>query len=343
MTVWVVRGGRYGEREAEALDNGFLTIGWAHLGDLSAVSGREGFTEILGNIHAWESLHQVGNYVRQLRSFVEEIQPGDLGVLPRKGTGLIAVGVFDGGYLYRSDQGEFAHGRQVRWLNTEVSRDLLGDDMKSSLSANSTVFRPRARQAEERLRALAEGRNDSPEPVSGVSPSPAGNSGEDDPPLNLEEFARDQIRAHVERNFHGHALSRLVAAVLEAESFRVEVSPPGPDGGVDILAGKGPMGFESPRICVQVKSGRQVSGVSVLRELQGVMQTFKADHGLLVSWGGFARPAEQEARAMHFNIRLWSSDQLLEAIFDNYERLPGDVKSELPLKRMWALIPEDLE
>ena len=25
------------------------------------------------------------------------------------------------------------------------------------------------------------------------------------------------------------------------------------------------------------------------------MQTFKADHGLLVSWGGFARPAEQEA------------------------------------------------
>ena len=57
------------------------------------------------------------------------------------------------------------------------------------------------------------------------------------------------------------------------------------------------MRFDSPRICVQVKSGRQVSGVNVLRELQGVMQTFKADHGLLVSWGGFARLAEQEARA----------------------------------------------
>ena len=81
----------------------------------------------------------------------------------------------------------------------------------------------------------------------------------------------------------------------------------GPDGGVDILAGKGPLGFDSPRICVQVKSGHQVSGVNVLRELQGVMQTFKADHGPLVSWGGFARPAEQEARAMHFNIRLWGS------------------------------------
>ena len=78
---------------------------------------------------------------------------------------------------------------------------------------------------------------------------------------SLQEYALGQIREHVERNFHGHALSDLVAAVLEAEGYKVSVSSPGPDGGVDILAGKGPMGFDSPRICVQVKSGRQVSGV----------------------------------------------------------------------------------
>ena len=129
--------------------------------------------------------------------------------------------------------------------------------------------------------------------------------------------------------------------MLEAQGFQVSVSLPGPDGGVDILAGKGSMGFDSPRICVQVKSGRQVSGVKVFRELQAVTQTFKADHGLLVSWGGFARPAEQEARAMHFGIRLWSSDQLLEAVFDNYERLPADVRAELLLKRLWALVQEE--
>ena len=33
---------------------------------------------------------------------------------------------------------------------------------------------------------------------------------------------------------------------------------------------------------------------------------------------------------MHFGIRLWSSDQLLEAVFDNYEQLPADVRAELP-------------
>ena len=73
------------------------------------------------------------------------------------------------------------------------------------------------------------------------------------------------------------------------------------------------------------------------------MQTFKADHGLLVPGGGFARPAEQEARAMHFNCRLWGSDDLLEAVFENYERLPADGRSELPLKRLWALDQEGAE
>ena len=51
-----------------------------------------------------------------------------------------------------------------------------------------------------------------------------------------------------------------------------------------------------------------------------------SDHGLLVSWGEFARPAEQEARAMHFNIRLWGSVQLLEAVLENYDLLSPDVR-----------------
>ncbi|MCD4843612.1 MAG: restriction endonuclease [Methanosarcinales archaeon] len=32
-------------------------------------------------------------------------------------------------------------------------------------------------------------------------------------------------------------------------------SPEDPDGGVDILAGRVPMGFGEARLCVQVKSG----------------------------------------------------------------------------------------
>ena len=190
------------------------------------------------------------------------------------------------------------------------------------------------------MRALAEGRRPVALSFSAEVPPEDVEQVEDEPSLDIQEYALEQIRDYVERNFHGHALSDLVAAVLEAEGYRVKVSSPGPDGGVDILAGKGPLGFDSPRICVQVKSGHQVSGVNVLRELQGVMQTFKADHGPLVSWGGFARPAEQEARAMHFNIRLWGSVQLLEAVQEHYELLSPYVRSVLPLKQFWALVQD---
>lgn len=341
MTAWVVRGGSRGEREVEALDNGVVTIGFDLVADLSGVTGQVGFTEVMRNIFPDRSQQKVSNHASQVRFFVEEIRPGDLAVMPRKGTGFVAVGEFLGGYFHRSDAGDFAHGRRVSWINTEVRRDQLEDDLKRSLSADSTVFRPRAQGAEERLRALAEGGGSSGTGATPPDSIQEVDSAEDEPSLDIEEYALGQVREYVERNFHGHALSNLVAAVLEAEGYRVSVSSPGPDGGVDILAGKGPMGFDSPRICVQVKSGQSSSGVNVLRELQGVMQTFQADHGLLVSWGGFARSAENEARAMHFNIRLWGADQLLEAVLENYERLSAEVRSELPLKRVWALVPED--
>ena len=43
---------------------------------------------------------------------------------------------------------------------------------------------------------------------------------DDEPSLDLQNTLWVQIREHVERNFHGHALSDLVAAVLEAEGIQ---------------------------------------------------------------------------------------------------------------------------
>ncbi len=71
------------------------------------------------------------------------------------------------------------------------------------------------------------------------------------------------------------------------------------------------------------------------------MQTFQVDNGLLVSWGGFFRPAEQEAKALYFNVRLSGAEQLLEVVLENYEKLSATVRSELPLKRVWALVHDD--
>ena len=112
---------------------------------------------------------------------------------------------------------------------------------------------------------------------------------------------------------------------------------------MDIIAGRGPLGFDAPRLCVQVKATAARSDVKVVRELLGVLPHRRADQGLLVSWGGFTEPASKEANQSYFSLRLWDSERLLQALLDNYERLPPEIQAELPLKRIWTLVPEEDE
>ena len=101
------------------------------------------------------------------------------------------------------------------------------------------------------------------------------------------------------------------------------------------------MGFDPPRLCVQVKSSSSPMGVSVLRELQGVMTNFNADQGLLVSWGGYRSSVISEARRLFFQIRLWDAGDLVKALLENYEKLSDSMQAELKLKRIWALVLEE--
>ena len=164
---------------------------------------------------------------------------------------------------------------------------------------------------------------------------------EDSP--DLSQQAHDQIVKRIQTKFSGHDLTDLVNAVLRADGWVTKVSPPGPDGGVDILAGRGPLGLDEPRLCVQVKSQASPVGVEVYRALQGSMQTFNAQQGLLVSWGDFNKAVRAEGRSGHFSVRLWDSNDLVKAIYRTYERLPEEVQAELPLKRRWILVPEESE
>jgi len=68
-------------------------------------------------------------------------------------------------------------------------------------------------------------------------------------------------------------LAKLVEAILKAQGYITTKSELGKDGGIDILAGSGPLGFNEPKICTQVKSSSSAIDVRILRELQGVMQS----------------------------------------------------------------------
>jgi restriction system protein len=131
--------------------------------------------------------------------------------------------------------------------------------------------------------------------------------------------------------------------LLEAQGNKVFMSPPGPDGGIDLLAGKGDFGFEEPLLAVQVKSGNEQVGTMDLNQLGGVISKVGATHGLLVSWSGFKGSASKELANSYFKIRFWDSSDIIELIQHHYERLPDDIKADIPLRRIWTLVPDEDE
>ena len=329
MSLWMVRSGRHGEQEGLALEEGLTCIGFEVFPDLSSAKTRKGMRELVQATMPDASPAKVSNIYGQLFAFAQRIKDGDLIVLPLKTNPQIAIGRVTGPYEYRTDLGEVHHTRKVKWLQTDIPRASLGQDLLYSLGALMTVCQIQRENAEARMLAILEGKPDA-------------GDGDDEitVPTDLEQLGRDQIRNHMERRFKGHDLARLVDAVLRAEGYVTHLSSPGPDGGVDILARRGALGLDGAKLCVQVKSSQSPADVTVLRSLQGTMSTFKADEGLLVSWGGFNSAVNKEARLSFFSVRLWGSDDLLAAIQRNYDRLPEELQNELPLKRIWALVPE---
>lgn len=340
MAVWLVRAGRYGQNEDFAIDRGRAVIGWDGLPDLSEVDTREKLTELMREAYPDASNYKLGNYVGQVWAFKSRIQPKeDLVVLPLKTRSVIAIGRPTGPYEYCAENPEGArHTRPVEWIRTDIPRTAFDQDILYSLGAFMTVCQIRRNKAEERIKAVLEGREQLPpgatEETSDEEAGPVAG-------IDIEELAGDQIRTFISQKFRGHELARLVGLVLQAQGYQTRISPAGPDGGVDVIAGRGPMGFDPPRLCVEVKSSDSPVDVGVLRELQGVMRNFGAEQGLLVSWGGFKQSVLKEARQLFFEIRLWDAGDLVKVLLEHYDRLTDELQAELPLKRIWTLVQEE--
>ena len=349
MTLWVVRAGRYGEHESDALDRGVVAIGYGEMGDLAPFRDRKQLEKAYRKACPEFSDGRVTTRVAQLWAFSKRIEVGDHVVLPVKTQSAIALGRVQSLYGYRSGFPEgMRHTRSVRWNENVLPRSAFDRDILHSFGSALTVFQVSRNNAEARVLACFAG---TPLPAPSAADVPAADEADAAEPATTDveavapiaEQARDLVVENIARDFRGHDLARLTGAILAAQGYEVEVSPPGPDGGVDVLAGRGGLGFEAPRICVQVKSGVTPTDVNVLRGLRGAMDPFGADYGLLVSWGGFTQPLRREARQAHFKIRLWDQGDLVDALFGVYDKLPADIRAELPLERLWVPVQSDEE
>jgi len=326
MTLWVCKGGKRGQRESRFIENNVIAIGWGELDDLSEIESRSLLKSSYEKIWPDASEGRQRNHVGQIYAFLTKVEIGDLVVVPMKTSGTIWIGEIKGKYKFTTDIGvDMRHTRSVKWIRKNVPRNEFEQDLLYTFGSAMTFSRAERHEAEKRVGDFVRGKKEPPKKE------------EEEVSIDLEEMAMNQLRDYVSRRFKGHELARLVAGILEAQGLKPTVSPPGPDGAVDITASSGSLGLSEPTICVQVKSQDSPIGVTVYRELRDKTNRMNATHGLLVSWGGFKKTIYNEAKDDVFKIRLWGSKETIEELLRNYVNLPTEIKALIPLKQIWVL------
>ncbi len=153
-----------------------------------------------------------------------------------------------------------------------------------------------------------------------------------------EEQAWAEISQYM-RAMNPYDFQDLVADLLRAMSYHVTwVSPPGKDGGLDILAWPDALGTRLPRIKVQVKRQQQSVSVDGLRSFMALLGD--GDVGLFVCTGGFTKDAETEARTQEKRrVILIGLEKLFDLWDEHYDKLTDQARRRLPLRSIRFLAP----
>jgi restriction system protein len=154
-----------------------------------------------------------------------------------------------------------------------------------------------------------------------------------------EEQAWSEIEAHV-RTMAPYEFQDLIADLLKALGYYIAwVSPPGKDGGVDIIANTDALGTQTPRIKVQAKRVVQKIDLQTLNSFLAIIDA--DDVGLYVSTAGFTRDAEETARRQTGRkITLIDLERLVDLWIEAYAKLDDRARRRLPLSPIYFLTPE---
>jgi restriction system protein len=342
MAIWLIRAGSHGEYEQKFIQENRVYVTWDKLDvNLAKLAQRSDLTAAMNDRYRDSKSKAIQNWVSQVWPFAHDIKPGDWLVLPLKSQPAIYIGEVTGDYQFDAQAANpFYHWRSVKWLGEAIPRAHFGQDLLYSFGAFLTICRIQRNNAEPRLVAMQANGWKAESLLAAIQP---GLPIADDAvgAANLAELAQDQIARLIDARFKGHDLTRLVEAILKAQGYTTYRSPEGADGGADILAGAGPLGFGSPRLCVEVKSEANPIDRPTVDKLLGAVAKFGADEGFFVSWSGFKSNVQKELAASFFRVRLWTQKELLEQLFAHYDRLDDDLKAELPLKRIWTVAVQD--
>jgi len=345
MALWLARAGSRGQHEEKFLSENRICLTWGNLQrDLCGVDLREQLQDALRAAYPDAKDGRITQNAAQLWTFIRRMSVGDWVATPSKRGPVIHFGEIKSDCRYDPSQPDiYRHYRDVDWFATEVPKSNFDQDLLYSFGAFSTFCQIKRNDAERRVRAMRDNEWRAPSTVlSGREAGSSSEAADDDSQdfealINLESASREAIAAQILAKFKGHGLETLVAAVLRARGYTIFEHGEGTDHGIDLLAAQGGLGFDDPRICVQVKSQENPLDRPALDQLLGTMSHVGADHGLLVCWGGFKPTVMRELPKLFFRVRFWTRDDLIDELLDVYDKLSEQIQAELPLKRIWTV------
>jgi restriction system protein len=159
--------------------------------------------------------------------------------------------------------------------------------------------------------------------------------------LTFEE-AQEQAWSEVEaylRRMPPYDFQDLVASLLRAMGYHIAwVSPPGKDGGIDIVAWGDPLGTKPPRIKVQVRRIGQNVSVDELRSFMAILGD--DDVGLFVTTSGFTKDAQDLARTQEKRkVTLVDLERFFDLWVEHYGSLGNEAMRRFPLQPIYFLAP----
>lgn len=328
--MWMVRAGEGGFRFEDFKEGSRVSIGWHQMGTLSSLRSRKNFSKVVGATYPKSRKGQVISAASTLYRFVREIKVGDAVITYGPSERVYLVGIVTGEYEFSPHLSEEQPNiRAVKW-HGQVSRDSLSVGARNSLGSTLTLFQVPAEVAEE-IHALLEGKStppaEDPSALDAIETEQVEDLYKDIQGKGFE-FIKDKVNL-----LDWEEMQELVAGLLRAMGYKTRISPNGADRGKDIVASPDGLGFEDPRIVVEVKHRGAAMGSQEIRSFLGGRHA--NDKGLYVSTGGFTKDARYEAERASIPLTLMDLDDLVKSLLDHYEKMDIDMQRLIPLRKVY--------
>ena len=315
----------------EAIEKCRVSIGWAELGDLSALpKDRKAVKKAIAKAYPDKKQGAIPVEAGVIYRFVHEIQAGDYVVYPSKHNRMVNIGRFTGKFLFevgpKDDEDGYPNSRLVEWVG-HFPRSDFNQSALYEIGSFLTLF------------LIKNHANDF---LTKIDPAAKQNDNETTPDddsvsstitRRAEETAEDFVIKRIHKGLSGHDFEYFIAHLMERMGYTVRVTQKSADGGIDVIAHNDKLGFEPPIIKVQCKRTTNQINETQVRELLGTL--VEGEYGLFVTLGAFASKVQQSERNLS-KLRLLDGEQLFDLIVKHYAELSPRYRTLIPLRQIYV-------